>query len=160
MRGRIQDAYRDWRDYAPVSTDPTDWISLQPNIQVLMQRQTRMRAAKALLRQAQHVKLAGGTVRVRVEFADTTDLTVPSTIPLVVHTPAGVVFSSYGHSSVTVNGDTTIVEAHAPGRERYVGFMPFPSMTMVRSNDETDPVRVQQDTRIRLIRGFNPERIP
>jgi hypothetical protein len=157
-RDRIQGAYRDWRDFAPVAVTP-DWLPLRDNIQVRLEPGTQLRAAKELRRDVQHVKLARGTAHFRVELTDTTNM-MPATRPLVVTAGGSEVFSGYGNFTVTTSGDTTIAEEHEPVRQRYVGFMPFPSMTLVRTNDYSDPMRIQTGWRVRLVPGSTPERIP
>lgn len=156
-RQRIQSAYRDWRDYAPVA-HATGWIRLRDHIEVRLEPGARMRASKEVTGNAQRVKLTG-VAHFRVRLVDTTDITVPRMTPVVVLTRGGTVFSGYGDFSVATSGDTTIVEDHRLEKPLYAGFMPFPSMTMVRSDEFTDPVRVQQDTRVRLVPGSPPARM-
>ena len=155
-RGRIQDAYRDWRDYAPVAAD-TGWAPLRSHIQVRLEQGARMRATKELVRGTQRVKLEG-TAHFRVQLTDTTSM-FPATTPVVLLTRAGNVVSGYGDFTITVRGDTTEVEEHHPVRPRYIGFMPFPSMTMV-GTEYADPVRIQSGERVRLVRGQPLQRMP
>lgn len=156
-RGRIQSAYRDWRDYAPVPAD-TGWVPLRSHIHVRLEPGARMRATKELVRGAQHVKL-DGTAHFRVQLTDTTTIT-PATTPVVLLTRAGTVVSGYGDFTVSVRGDTTDIEDTPPERPRYIGFMPFPSMTMVGTSEYADPVRIQSAERVRLIRGQPLQRMP
>lgn len=156
-RGRIQSAYRDWRDYAPV-TGHTGWVRLRDHMQVRLEPDARLRAAKELQNDAQFVKLEAGRAHFRVELTDSTTMT-PDMTPVVVRTRAGHVFSGYGDFTVTVRGDTTDVRDNPSERTRYIGFMPFPSMTMVRDNEYTEPVRVQSGELVRLIRGQSLQRM-
>ena len=157
LRGEIQGAYRDWRDYAPWQAD-TGWTALRDHIQVRIEPGARLRTARAM-RDVQRAKVDAGSVHFRVQLTDTTSIT-PSTIPLVILTRGGDVVSGYGDFTVTVTGDTTVVEEHQPQRQRYIGFMPFPSMTLVSTSDRAEPVRVQTSQRFRLVRGSPPERLP
>ena len=157
-RERIQSAYRDWRDYAPVGAD-TGWVPLRDHIQVRVEPGARARAAIELRNNAQFLRIGAGTAHFRVQLTDTTRIN-PATTPVVIETRAGNVFSGYGDFTVTVRGDTTEVEDHPPQRPRYIGFMPFPSMTMVRAGTFDEPVRVTSAERIRLIRGQPLQRMP
>jgi hypothetical protein len=156
-RGRIQSAYRDWRDYAPV-TARTDWVRLRSHIEVRLEPGARMRATKELVRGSQRVKLEG-TAHFRVQLTDTTNLS-PATTPVVLLTRSGDVVSGYGEFTVSVRGDTTDIEEIPPARPRYIGFMPFPSLTMVRAGDHADPVRIQSGERVRLVRNQPLQRMP
>lgn len=158
FKDRIRTAYRDWRDFAPVAVT-SDWLPLRDNIQVRLEPGAQLRVAKALRRDAQHVKLARGIAHFRVQLTDTTNM-MPATRPVVISAGGSEVFSGYGNFTVTTSGDTTVVEEHEAVRQHYIGFMPFPSMTLVRTNDYSDPMRIQTGWRVRLIPGSTPERIP
>lgn len=158
-RDRVWSAYRDWRDFAPVIVAAGEWLPLRDNIEVRLEAGTTLRAAKELQRDVQHMKLDRGTAHFRVQLTDTTNI-MPATRPVVIDAGGSQVFSGYGDFTVTTSGDTTLVEEHEPVSPRYIGFMPFPSMTLVRTNDYSDPMRIQSGWRVRLIRGSTPERVP
>ena len=159
MREQIQSAYRDWRDYDPMVATDSAWIPLRENMQIRPERGARMRVAKELKNGAQFVKLDAGQAHFRVQLKDSTVIS-PDRTPVVVRTRATNVYSGYGDFTVTVRGDTTDVQDLPPARPRYVGFMPFPSMTMVRASDYAEPVRVQSGERVRLIVGQPLQRMP
>jgi hypothetical protein len=158
-RERIQAAYLDWRDYVPMVPTDSAWIPLRENMQIRAEPGARMRVAKELKNGAQFVKLDAGQAHFRVQLKDSTVIS-PDMTPVVVRTRATNVYSGYGDFTVTVRGDTTDVQDLPPARPRYVGFMPFPSMTMVRASDYAEPVRVQSGERVRLIVGQPLQRIP
>jgi hypothetical protein len=157
FRGEIRAQYRDWRDYAVVRPD-TGWVTVRDHIRVRVEPNARFRkAGKA--GDVQRTKLDDGVVHVQVDPIDTTNLMGP-VLPIIIRTRGGEVVSAYGNFTVTVHEDTTFVEEHDPVRARYVGFMPYASLTMVGTNDTARPVHVATGKRYRLVRGSPPVLVP
>jgi hypothetical protein len=144
-RGRIQGAYSDWRDYAPVPSD-TGWIRLRDNIEVRLQDGARLRNAKTLRPNSQKARLAG-SARFRVTMGD-------AAVPVMVETRGGVLMLALGEATVHARGDTTLIEIHHP-----VSMFSYPPLAAITPEMNAAPTPLKGGDRYRLVTGKSPERI-
>jgi ferric-dicitrate binding protein FerR (iron transport regulator) len=159
-RHRIREAWRDWRDYEDVGyTDR--WQRLPGGAEVLMSPGAKLRAFQTPAKgNMEWVELVSGTVRFRALPPDTAKFAPIDIEPLGVRTPSATIGTIRGEFSVTVLGDTTVVEKHTPARQLYIGMFSLPTLISVSRLDTEDHFQLENGKRVRVIKGRAPETLP
>lgn len=153
----LRTAWRDWREFRSVPYD-TGWITLRDGHEVRMERGTRLLTSDIHVGGVYRVRLEG-SARFRVQHPDTLGA-APGLLPLEVQTRAGTAFIGMGDCSVRTVRDTTYVEALPPSRPRFIGFIPMPSIALVRTLADPNPIQLRGGQRALLVRGRAAMRLP